>query len=147
VSYIPQNSLDALLDAIQASHEELLDPPQFLKDDQDPEKKRLKEWKPKVRKDVDWEAVRTHVKVKVKAGKYNYTGGMKPQEEKEEKVLLGDELEERPDDDDDDDDDDDAEAKGPADEGDGGAIPPPRREWREDKYLTIGLIGTFVFSF
>jgi hypothetical protein len=51
--HMPSNLLDELRSALKTAHEALLEPPERVKED--PEK--LKNWRPAVRTQVNWEAI------------------------------------------------------------------------------------------
>ena len=55
VPHIPPRSLESLIDAIRASHQDLLTPPESFRDSGP--------WVPRVRKHIDWSAVTDHVTV------------------------------------------------------------------------------------
>lgn len=55
VPHIPPQYLNELIDAMKECHDELLEPPEAIRDDS----KKLVAWKPRVRGDVDWNVVRT----------------------------------------------------------------------------------------
>lgn len=53
--HIPQTFKEKLVNALQNAHQQLLEPPEKVK--QDPEK--LQRWRPRVKRDVNWDAVLT----------------------------------------------------------------------------------------
>ncbi|KAG8884532.1 hypothetical protein FRB97_004045 [Tulasnella sp. 331] len=55
VPHIPPKYLDDLIDAMKTCHEELLEPPEAIRNDP----KKLASWLPHVRREVDWNVVRT----------------------------------------------------------------------------------------
>ncbi|KAG8787783.1 hypothetical protein FRC12_015284 [Ceratobasidium sp. 428] len=102
--HMPSNLLDELRSALKIAHNALLEPPQRVKED--PEK--LKNWRPAVRTQVDWEAI----------GQKNSDNETGPPPLDDEPLTDNDEPRA-------DDDDEDA----------------PSKEYLENKFLTIGLIG------
>ena len=53
--YIPGHFLQDLVKTLKGMHNELLEPPEWVKNQTDPEKR--KSWTPKVRESVDWDRV------------------------------------------------------------------------------------------
>lgn len=53
--YIPDHFLQDLVKTLKVVHNELLEPPEWVKGETDPEKR--KNWTPKVRESVDWDRV------------------------------------------------------------------------------------------
>lgn len=51
--HLPQNFRERMVQALKEVHEELLQPPPRIKDDEE----KLKKWKPYVKREVDWEGV------------------------------------------------------------------------------------------
>ena len=116
-SHLPPASLAALLSALQRAHTKLLTPPSVVSSD--PAK--LANWKPRVRSDIDWDALRRG------------EGGDAP-------VVDARQLEE--------DEDEERFARDNDPAGDGESAEPQRTseqeaEWERKRleFLTVGLIG------
>lgn len=84
--HIPHTFKERLVDALKTAHQQLLEPPERVK--QDPEK--LAKWRPKIKREVNWDALLTagassHVSRPAKDGSQN---GEEGQEDAEPEFLT-----------------------------------------------------------